>query len=139
MSDKIEFCCANCGTTSNYFLSTSCPSCGYIGSKWPKIDLNGYEDMLLFLQKETYELNYTIALTIHSLDDSCLEPFLEITTNFAGAEYHLNENEIMVKTWSENSSIIKPLLESGFFIDTGKKVKVSQFCEASIWKLIRNF
>ena len=42
----------------------------------------------------------------------------------------------MVKTWSENESFIQPLLETGYFEDTGKRIRVSQYCEAAIWKVI---
>lgn len=137
MITNSKSCCANCGTLEEYYINSQCPSCGYIGDKLQRIELVGYEDELLFLEFTNYEDNNTTAIIIQSIEDDCLEPYIEITTNIENIEKVLTENEILVKTWSENESFVKPLLQSGFFSDTGKRVKVSSFCEASIWKIIK--
>lgn len=95
--------------------------------------------MELYLEIVEYESNNTKAVFINSLesyeDSSCLETFLEITTNHEDAEKYLGADEILVKTWSENEPFVKSLLSSGFFEDTGRRIEVSQWCEAAIWKL----
>lgn len=139
MSNIAQSCCANCGTLEEYYVSSQCPSCGYIGAKLKGIALEGLEDETLFIEVVEYDDNKTKAVFLQCIEgdtnDSYLEPFVEITTNIEGAEKYLGEGEIFVKTWSENESLVQPLLKSGFFEDTGKRVKVSSFCEASIWKM----
>lgn len=140
MNTKKEIC-ANCGTSSECYVMSQCPKCGYIGKKLPIIELQGYETEELFIEMANYESNSTKAVFVQSLerdeDDFWLEPFMEITTNLEGAEKLLGENEILVKTWSENEPLMKPLLNSGYFEDTGKQVEVSPWCKASIWKVIQ--
>ena len=46
----------------------------------------------------------------------------------------LKEDEILVKTWSENEDIARACLETGFFEDTGLLVPTG-FVTASIWKV----
>lgn len=142
MFKESKACCANCGTLEQYYVMTQCPSCGYIGDKLPRIEIEGHEEELLFLEFAKYDTSNTTSISIQILeesgDDASLEPYIDITTNIEGAENLLGENEIMVKTWSENESFIQPLLETGYFEDTGKKIRVSEWCEASIWK-IKNF
>ena len=140
MFKESKACCANCGTLEQYYVMTQCPSCGYIGDKLPRIEIKGHEEKLLFLEFAKYDTNNTTSLSIQILeecgDDAFLEPYKDITTNIEGAEILLGENEIMVKTWSENESFIQPLLETGYFEDTGKRIRVSQYCEAAIWKVL---
>ena len=104
-----------------------------------KIKLEGI-DIPLFISKESYANNNTTALTIYCVEDGYIEPYIEVTTNIEEAKKHLNDvgdNAILVKTWSENESLIEPLLKSGFFEDTGDTVYVSDWCYASIWKVIK--
>ena len=61
------------------------------------------------------------------------EPFGTLTCNIP--EYNLEENEILVKTWSENEEMAKCCLQSGFFKDTGKRVPTG-FMEAQVWKIL---
>lgn len=138
MNSKSNSCCANCGTLSEFYVTNQCPSCGYIGAKLPRVELVGYEDKLLFLDVENYSLNNTKAIFLQYLEDedSSLEQYIEITTNIDDVELLLEDNEILVKTWSENSSIVPALLGCGYFEDTDKKIKVN-YCEASIWKIIK--
>lgn len=113
MFKESKSCCANCGTLEQFYVMSQCPSCGYIGDKLPRIEIKGLEEELLFLEFAKYDTNNTTSISIQILevcgDDAFLEPYIDITTNIEGAENLLGENEIMVKTWSENESFIQPL------------------------------
>lgn len=138
-------CCANCGNLLTVKITSSnvrCSKCGYYGLPLPQIELSGRESETLFIEMANYDANKTKAVFIQSLEKDedgghWLEPYIEITTNLDGVEKILEENEIIVKTWSENESLMVPLLKSGYFEDTGKTVDVSQWCKASIWKVIK--
>ena len=136
----MKTCCANCGFIEQN-IRKRCNHCGYIGKRLPLIELQGYEHEKLFVEMGKYDSNNTKAIFIQSLEcdesDFWLEPFTEITTNVEGAEKHLADDEILVKTWSENEPLVQPFLNSGYFEDTGRKIKVSQWCEASIWKIVK--
>ena len=135
---NITYCCPFCGTIHE-IESTTCTICNYEGKFLKNIHMENKEE-LFFLEIQNYETNDTKAVTImihvkDEYDEVCLEQYAEITTNIEGAETILQQDEILVKTWSENESLITSLLNSGYFEDTGKKVKVSDWCEASIWKI----
>jgi hypothetical protein len=88
----------------------------------------------LKIYEANYENNGTKALIFVDIEDG--EPFFELTTNIDGVEnLLLYDDEICVKTWSENSSFIDQLLQADIFEDTGRKVS-SGFVEASIWRYI---
>lgn len=77
---------------------------------------------------------YENGLTALWLETKDGEPFIDITTNFIDAEnYILFDDEVIVKTWSENEPIIPALLESGLFEDTSRRVGIN-FVTASVWK-----
>lgn len=65
---------------------------------------------------------------ITAIEDSG-EPFGVMTVCVPGTQ--LNENEILVKTWSENVWVSQ-LLGKGF-TDTGRRVKTG-YVEAQVWK-----
>lgn len=65
-------------------------------------------------------------------DDETGEPYLTISVNVPHAV--IEDGEILVKTWSENESLRGPLLASGLFVDTGKRVP-SNHAEAEVWTL----
>src|SRR5688500_15365230 len=48
----------------------------------------------------------------------------------------LADNERLIKTWSENESLREPLLATGAFRDTGKRVRTG-YVEAEIWEVVR--
>jgi hypothetical protein len=54
-----------------------------------------------------------------------------ITTNIPVLE--LKRGEFPVKTWSENEILRTPLLASGLFVDTGKRVPTG-FVDAELWR-----
>ena len=88
-----------------------------------------------------YDTNNTKAVFIQSLesdeDSFWLEPFVEVTTNLEGAEKYLGADEIIVKTWSENEPLVKSFLVSGYFEDTGRRIEVSLWCKASVWRIVK--
>lgn len=138
MKNNTTYCCPFCGTIHE-IETTSCTICSYEGKFLKSIHLENKEE-LFFLEIQNYETNDTkaVSILIHEkdeYDEVCLEPYAEITTNIEGAETILQQDEILVKTWSENESLIPALLNCGYFEDTDKKIKVSDWCEASIWKI----
>lgn len=48
-------------------------------------------------------------------------------------EYALEPHEVLMKTWGENEALRAPLLETGFFEDTGKRAATG-FCIAEVWR-----
>jgi hypothetical protein len=80
---------------------------------------------------ENYIDNDTPAITLYYRG----EPWLDLTTNIEGASSILKQGECLVKTWSENEPYIQPLLESGLFEDTGRRVPCG-FAQAHIWRIV---
>lgn len=85
---------------------------------------------------ESYTANNTPAITLYTYvhDEGGMVPWIDLTTNIHGASTYLEDGECLVKTWSENEEFIQPLLESGLFEDTGRRVPCG-FAEAHIWKM----
>ena len=82
------------------------------------------------VNKERYSDNGRLALRL--VEHKSREPFGSASVNIPNAQ--LAEGELLVKTWSENESIRKPLLDTGLFEDTGCRVPAG-FCEAEVWTL----
>lgn len=61
------------------------------------------------------------------------EPYTDLSTNMRAHGAEVADDEVVVKTWSENEHVIKPMLEAGFFEDTGKRVPAG-YAEAQIWR-----
>lgn len=89
-----------------------------------------------YMSQESYMNNGTPAITLYAKEGDELEPWIDLTTNVRGASTFLEEGECLVKTWSENEPYIKPMLESGWFEDTGKRVPTG-FVEAQVWKILK--
>lgn len=60
-------------------------------------------------------------------------PYGTVSANVPG--YPLDDDEVLVKTWDENAAARQPLLASGVFKDTGKRVPCG-FVEAEVWKIV---
>lgn len=74
-----------------------------------------------------------IAIQLVSIDDCGFpEPWGVLTTNIPGV--HLDRDEILVKTWGENEQFRSPLLASGFFEDTGRRIPTG-YVMAEVWQL----
>lgn len=93
-----------------------------------KITLN---NKTYFIEISSYEQNNATAITFLSKNKYGLEPYFTLTTNIP--DLKLESNEILVKTWSENSVFLDELLTSGYFLDTNKRIEVSPFATAHIW------
>jgi hypothetical protein len=65
------------------------------------------------------------------LEDSDGEPWATLSVNIPGAPRETDE--ILVKTWSENEMLREPLLASGLFEDTGRRVPAG-FAQAEVWR-----
>jgi len=50
-------------------------------------------------------------------------------------EHELEEGEFFVETYSENVPVADACRDSGIFCDTGKRVKISKYAEAEVWRL----
>lgn len=57
--------------------------------------------------------------------------FATLTTNLPYAP--LEPGEFHVKTWFENEGLVAPMLATGLFDDTGKRVTAG-FAEAHVWR-----
>lgn len=87
-----------------------------------------YGDGLL-VEKGMYR-DGSIALGI--IDDQTGEPICTLTVNMDTGP--LPKGHFLVKTWSENESTARSLLEQGIFKDTGERVS-NGYVDAQIWKL----
>lgn len=92
------------------------------------------EGQTFFLSKERYMQGGANAITLYVYDGEII-PWIDVTTNITGTI--LGPDECLVKVWSENEPYISPLLKSGFFEDTGRRVKAG-FVEAHIWKILKD-
>jgi hypothetical protein len=63
------------------------------------------------------------------------EPFATLTVNIPGV--HLDEDEVIIKNWSENESFARAALMSGFFIQRNMSIPTG-FVKAPVWKVLRN-
>jgi hypothetical protein len=62
------------------------------------------------------------------------EPFGTLTCCLPG-QVKLADDEILVKTWSENEPLAEAAIHSGFFADTAKRISTG-FVQAEIWKVL---
>ncbi len=86
------------------------------------------------ISMERYLNNNAMAITIYCIDNSIVEPYLDVTTNIDEANTILEDNQILVKTWSENEKYIDELLNSGYFKDTGKRIPIN-LVVAHVWEI----
>lgn len=75
-----------------------------------------------------YTSNDRCAILLESADG---EPYGRLTVNLPDAS--IAEDEILVKTWSENSNLRAPALASGHFKDTGRRIPNGMVI-AEVWK-----
>lgn len=78
-----------------------------------------------------YQKGNSLALQLIT-DDEMQEPYATLTVNFPGAA--LNDDEIIVKTWSENEAVAAAALGTGLFEDTGKRIEAG-FVVAEVWRI----
>jgi len=62
------------------------------------------------------------------------EPLSTFSTNLVPYGATVEVDEFAVKAWAENEQFIQPMMDTGLFEDTGKRVQ-SNFAMAPIWRL----
>ena len=73
-------------------------------------------------------------LAINLVDATTSEPIATLSTNLAPSNWATDADMAGIKVWSENAPIIKALLASGLFKDTGERVS-GDHVEIPIWQL----
>jgi hypothetical protein len=56
------------------------------------------------------------------------------STNLVPSGARIADDEFTVKSWSENEPLVEPMLATGLFEDTGRRVP-SGYVEAPVWRL----
>jgi hypothetical protein len=79
------------------------------------------------------EARYTDGAPAILLEDEDGGPYATFSTNFDGA--NLADGEVLVKTWSENDMLRQPMLDTGLFEDTGRRVP-NGFVNAEVWRRV---
>lgn len=82
-------------------------------------------------QVEVKETVYARGGTALVLESPCGEPFGTFSVYVPHLE--LGESEFAAQTWSENALLREPMLATGLFEDTGRRVQ-SGFATAEIWR-----
>ena len=87
----------------------------------------------LAVKAQHYNHGMRLALTLERLDNGA--PYGVFTVNIPDAP--LGADEILVKTWEENTPMRQPMLDTGLFEDTGRRVPAG-FCQAEVWRLTKS-
>lgn len=97
-----------------------------------QLTVEGHGTVDLLLRKGSYA-GQKIALMLIKEEDGT--PFATITVNVPIQGHQLQPGEFFIKSWSENEAVINALRKKDdIFLDTGRRVDVSQFAQAEIWK-----
>ena len=67
-------------------------------------------------------------------DDEPMEPIATFSTNLVPYGATVANDEFCVKTWSENEVLVAPMLATGLFEDTGRRVP-SGYVVAPVWRI----
>ena len=67
-------------------------------------------------------------------DDEQAEPMATFSTNLVPCGAEVSRDELCVKTWSENEVFVAPMLSTGLFEDTGKRVP-SGYVVSPVWRI----
>jgi hypothetical protein len=68
-----------------------------------------------------------------------VEPFADLTSNIPrNTLVRVGNDEVIVRTHSENEVLRQPMLDSGYFADTGKRI-ASAFVQLEVWRLMPAF
>lgn len=82
----------------------------------------------IILEKKMYG-NKRIAI-IATMDDGF--PYATLSVNLPMAS--LGDDEVFIKSWSENEALAEVAKKSGYFKDTGRRIPTG-FCVAEVWKM----
>lgn len=97
-------------------------------------------DYQLAFEAQTYEhggAGAPLALSLHVMEDGHpVEPWSAVTSCVVGA--HVGPDEVIVKTYNEAEMMRELLLATGYFEDTGKRIR-SAFAELEVWRLKEAF
>lgn len=91
-------------------------------------------------EAQQYARGYDVqlALQLHVMEDGKpVEPFGSVTSCVPDAK--LNGDEIIVKSYFENEILREPLLATGYFEDTGRRLPVAVSGALEIWRLTPAF
>ena len=80
-----------------------------------------------------YPAGGAIAIQLVS-NDELTEPMATFSTNLVPHGAEIAADEFCVKTWSENEVFVSPMLSTGLFEDTGKRVP-SGYVVAPVWRI----
>jgi hypothetical protein len=80
-----------------------------------------------------YPAGGAIAIQIVA-DDEPAEPMATFSTNLVLCGAEVSRDEFCVKTWSENEAFVAPMLSTGLFEDTGKRVP-SGYVVSPVWRI----
>lgn len=67
-------------------------------------------------------------------DDEQAEPMATFSTNLVPYGAEVSRDEFCVKTWSENEAFVAPMLSTGLFEDTGKRMP-SGYVVSPVWRI----
>lgn len=67
-------------------------------------------------------------------NDEPTEPLATFSTNLVPYGAQVGSDEFCVKTWSENEVLVAPMLSTGLFEDTGKRVP-SGYVVSPVWRV----
>ena len=67
-------------------------------------------------------------------DDEPTEPMATFSTNLVPYGAQVSNDEFCVKTWSENEVFVSPMLSTGLFEDTCKRVP-SGYVVSPVWRI----
>jgi len=95
-----------------------------------KVQLNGTVYDTVFCVKSYYNRRPTLVLLTN---DQEIDLFCTLTCNLP--DIPLEDDEVIIKNWSENEDIAKAALASGYFQDTGKRISTG-FVQAPIWRVL---
>lgn len=82
------------------------------------------------LSQTTYADGVSLAVVADSADG---EPYGKLSVHVNGTQ--LEPGCFVVKDYSENKALAAAAAASGLFIDTGRRVKISDWVEAPIWRI----
>lgn len=80
-----------------------------------------------------YPAGGAIAIQLVANDEPA-EPMATFSTNLVPSGAQVSCDEFCVKTWSENEVLVSPMLSTGLFEDTGKRVP-SGYVVSPVWRI----
>lgn len=80
-----------------------------------------------------YPVGGAIAVQLVANDEPA-EPMATFSTNLVPSGAQVSCDEFCVKTWSENEVLVAPMLSTGLFEDTGKRVPYG-YVVSPVWRI----